>query len=70
MKARVTFSLDEGTLSYLTQRAQAETGGNVSALLERVVRAAAVAESAKQHATWYAGRPEYAESAETERYAA
>lgn len=70
MKSRVTLSLEEGTLKYLSRRAELETGGNVSALLERVVQAAAVAESAKQHAAWYAGQPGYAESAEAERYAA
>lgn len=70
MKSRVTLSLEEGTLSYLSRRAAAETGGNVSALLERVVQAAAVAESAKQHAAWYAAKPGYAEAAEAERYAA
>lgn len=70
MKSRVTLSLEEGTLKYLSRRAEAETGGNVSALLERVVQAAAVAESAKQHAAWYAAQPCYAEAAEAERYAA
>jgi len=70
MKSRVTLSLEESTLNYLSRRAQAETGGNVSALLERVVQAAAVAESAKQHAAWFSSRPGYTEAAEAERYAA
>ena len=70
MKSRVTLSLEESTLNYLSRRAEAETGGNVSALLERVVQAAAVTESAKQHAAWYATRPHYVETAEAERYAA
>lgn len=70
MKSRVTLSLEESTLRYLSRRAETETNGNVSALLERVVHAAAVAESATQHAAWYATRPGYAEAAEAERYAA
>ncbi|WP_120317178.1 hypothetical protein [Catellatospora citrea] len=70
MKSRVTLSLEESTINYLSKRAQVETGGNVSALLERVVHAAAVTESAKQHAAWFAARPDYADAAEAERYAA
>ncbi|MBV1851881.1 hypothetical protein [Catellatospora tritici] len=70
MKSRVTLSLEESTLNYLARRAEAETGGNVSALLERVVQAAAVAESAKLHAAWFTNRPGYADTAEAERYAA
>ncbi len=70
MKARITLSLDETTVAYLTQAAQAATGGNVSAYVDRLARQAALAESVAQHAAWYADNPGYAEDAEAERHAA
>jgi hypothetical protein len=70
MKQRVSLSLDGVTMDYLTRRASVETNGNVSAYIDRVVRAAAVAESVAAHAEWYAARPGYAENAEADRYAA
>lgn len=69
MKQRVTLSLDEATTEYLARRAGTETGGNISALVERIVRANAVAESARQHAAWFAARPSYLDDAEAERHA-
>lgn len=69
MKRRVTLSLDAATADYLSRRAKNETGGNVSALVERIVHANAVAESVRQHAAWFAAHPGYHEAAEAERYA-
>jgi hypothetical protein len=65
----MTLSLDGAVAEYLGERAAAETGGNVSALVERIVRADAVAESARQHAVFFAGRPGYFADAEAERHA-
>jgi hypothetical protein len=70
MKKRVSLSLDGSTAEYLAARAQRETGGNVSALLDRMVRAAQLAEALKAEADWYAANLNYAEAAEAERYAA
>jgi hypothetical protein len=70
VKERVTLSLDQTTAQYLTARAKRETHGNVSALVDRLVRAQALAESVRREAAWYAVRAGYAEDAETERYAA
>lgn len=69
VKQRVTLSLDGATADYLSQRAATETGGNVSALVERIVRANALAESVRQHAEWYAAHQGYANDAEAERHA-
>ena len=69
MKQRVTLSLDDATANYLSRRAKNETGGNVSALVERIVRANALAESVRQHAEWFATHPGYHEATEAERYA-
>jgi hypothetical protein len=69
VKRRMTLSLDDAVAQYLGDRAAAETGGNVSALVERIIRADAVAESARQHAEFFAGHPGYFTDAEAERHA-
>ena len=68
MKERLSLSVDPPTAQYLTSRAGRETKGNVSALVDRLVRAAQLAESVRAEAHWYAERPDYAEAAEAERY--
>jgi hypothetical protein len=70
MKERLSLSVEALTAAYLNQRAARETGGNVSALVDRLVRAQQLAESVRAEARWYAGHPGYAEDAEAERYAA
>jgi hypothetical protein len=69
MKERLSLSVEAPTAAYLTERAKRETGGNVSALVDRLARAAQLAESARAEARWYAEHPGYAENAEAERYA-
>jgi len=66
MKQRVTLSLDPGVADQLVARA----GGNASAYVAKLVMADALVDSVIQHARWYADRPEYAEDAEAQRYAA
>ncbi|HWG98937.1 MAG TPA: hypothetical protein VNV66_06350 [Pilimelia sp.] len=66
----MSLSVEALTAQYLTSRAQRETGGNVSALLDRLVRQVQLAEAAAAEAAWYAAHPGYAEDAEAERYAA
>jgi hypothetical protein len=70
MKERVSLSLDGETAAYLTAAAARETGGNVSALVDRIVLKHALQESLRREARWYAANPGYAEKAETERYEA
>lgn len=70
MKQRVTLSLDEATLAFLSQKAEQNTKGNVSAYVERLAREAALGESVALHAAWYAAHPTAVEDAEAERYAA
>lgn len=70
MKNRLSLSVDETTAEYLTKRAQRETRGNVSALVDRLVRAARLTESVQAEAVWYAAHPGHAEDAEAERTAA
>lgn len=70
MKERLSLSVEAPTAAYLATRAQRETGGNVSALVDRLVRAAQLSESVRAEARWYAEHPEAAEVAEIERYAA
>jgi hypothetical protein len=70
MKKRVTLSLDGDTVEYLTRRAEAETNGNLSVYVDRVVRNAALAESAAAHAAWFSAHPGYLDDAEAERDAA
>lgn len=69
MKERLSLSLEPPTAAYLTQRAARETGGNISALVDRLVRAAQLVESVRAEARWYAEHPGDAEDAEAERYA-
>jgi hypothetical protein len=70
MKERLSLSVDTATARYLDLRAQQETNGNVSALVDRIVRDRQLAEAVKSEAAWYASRPDYAETAEAERHAA
>jgi hypothetical protein len=70
MKERLSLSVDAPTAAYLSARAARETNGNVSALVERLVRAAQLAESVRAEARWYTEHADYAEVAEAERYAA
>jgi hypothetical protein len=70
MKERLSLSVEAPTVAYLTSRAARETGGNVSAMVDKLVRAAVLAESVRAEARWYAEHPEVAEAAEAERYAA
>jgi hypothetical protein len=70
VKERLSLSVEPDTAAYLTGRAAAETKGNVSALVDRLVRQAQLAEAVRTEAAWYAGHPDYAEDAEAERYAA
>jgi hypothetical protein len=70
MKERLSLSVDRTTAAYLSGRARRETGGNVSALVDRIARAAQLAESVRAEAAWYAANPSYAEFAEAERAAA
>lgn len=70
MKERVSLSLDSATTAYLSRVAARQTGGNVSAMVDRIVRAHALRESIDQEVRWYAANPGYAEDAEIERYEA
>jgi hypothetical protein len=70
MKERLSLSVDTATARYLDLRAQQETNGNVSALVDRIVRDRQLAEAVKAEAAWYASHPDYAETAEAERHAA
>jgi hypothetical protein len=70
MKERMTLSLDRVTAKYLATAAKRETSGNVSAMVDKIVRAHALAESVRREAAWYAAHPGYAEDAEAERYEA
>ncbi|HSV65744.1 MAG TPA: hypothetical protein VLJ59_07545 [Mycobacteriales bacterium] len=70
MKQRLSLSVDETTARYLASRARSETNGNVSALVDRIVRAARLAECVRAEAAWYAAHPDYVETAEVERSAA
>lgn len=70
MKERLSLSVDQATATYLSGRAQRETNGNVSALVDRIVRGTQLAESVRAEAAWYAAHPGYAEAAEAERHAA
>ena len=70
MKERVSLSLDGETAAYLAAAAARETGGNVSALVDRIVRKYALQESLRREAKWYAENPTYAEDSEAERYEA
>jgi hypothetical protein len=70
MKERLSLSVEAPTAAYLAARAARETGGNVSALVDRLVRSAQLAESVRAEARWYADHPGYADAAEAERYAA
>lgn len=70
MKERMSLSVEAPTAAYLAQRAARETGGNVSALVDRLARQAQLAEALDAEARWYADNPTAVEDAEAERYAA
>jgi hypothetical protein len=70
MKRRISLSVDDSTARYLTTRATRETNGNVSAMVDRLVTGARLAESVRAEAVWYEAHPGYAEAAEAERHAA
>lgn len=70
MKERLSLSVDTATARYLDLRAQRETNGNVSALVDRIVRDRQLTEAVQAEAAWYASHPGYAETAEAERHAA
>jgi hypothetical protein len=70
MKERLSLSVDAATARYLNRRAQVETNGNVSAMLDRIVRDRQLADAVLAEAAWYAAHPGYAGTAEIERHAA
>lgn len=70
MKERLSLSVDASTARYLDQRAKRETNGNVSALVDRIIRDRQLADAVQAEAAWYAYHPGYAETAEAERRAA
>lgn len=70
MKERLSLSVDAATAEYLTSRARRETLGNVSAMVDRLVRSALIAESVRAEVRWYTEHPGEAEATEAERYAA
>jgi hypothetical protein len=70
MKERLSLSVDTATARYLNLRARHETHGNVSALVDRIIRDRQLADAVQAEAAWYASHPGYAEAAETERGAA
>jgi hypothetical protein len=70
VKERVSLSLDSTTTAYLSAAAAKQTGGNVSAMVDLIVRGYALREAIEQEARWYAANPGFAEAAETERRAA
>jgi hypothetical protein len=70
VKQRLSLSVDTTTARYLDLRAKRETNGNVSALVDRIVRDRQLADAAAAEATWYASHPGYADAAEAERNAA
>lgn len=70
MKERLSLSVDTSTARYLDLRAKRETNGNVSALVDRIIRDRQLADAVQAEAAWYACHPGYAETAEAERRAA
>lgn len=70
VKERLSLSVDHTTAAYLSGRARRETNGNVSALVDHIVRGTQLAESVHAEAAWYAANPAAAEAAEAERHAA
>lgn len=70
MKERLSLSVEQSTARYLGSRAKRETNGNVSAVVDRIVRAAQLAEAVRAEGAWYSAHPGYADAAEAERAAA
>jgi hypothetical protein len=70
MKERLSLSVDTVTARYLNLRAKQETNGNVSALVDRIIRDRQLTDAVHAEAAWYASHPGYAETAEAERNAA
>jgi hypothetical protein len=68
VKQRLSLSVDKTTANYLTARAQGETNGNVSALVDRIVRQSWLAEAVRSEVEWYKAHPGFVEDAERERY--
>jgi len=64
MRERLSLSVEPPTHAYLTERADRETRGNVSALVERLVRRIQMEEAMDGVAAWYSARPWLAEEAE------
>lgn len=56
---RITVSLSDDARAYLANHADTETGGNVSALIERWVRERQVTESVRLHAAHYRNNPTF-----------
>jgi len=69
-RRRVTLTLDPATTAYLDDAAARQTNGNVSALVDRIVQRARLAEAVRAEAAWYAAHPAEAEAAQDERDAA
>jgi hypothetical protein len=57
MKERVSLSLETTTTAYLSAAAARHTGGNVSAVVDLIVRSHALREAIEQEARWYAAQP-------------
>jgi hypothetical protein len=70
VKERMSLSLDGETVAYLSAAAAKLTGGNVSALVDKIVRGYALRESLRSEARWYAANPRAVDDAEAERYEA
>ena len=67
VKERVSLSLETATTAYLLAAAAKHTGGNVSAVVDLIVRSHALREAIEQEAQWYAADPGFVEAAEAER---
>lgn len=68
MKQRLSLSVEPSTAAYLAQCAEAETNGNVSAMVDRIVRQAWLAAAVQSEVEFYKANPTYLEDAERERY--
>lgn len=58
-RKRMTVSLGDDARDYLVKHAKTETGGNVSALIERLVRERQITESVRLHAAHYRQNPNF-----------
>ena len=57
MKERVSLSLETTTTAYLSAAAAKHTGGNVSAIVDLIVRSHALREAIEQEERWSAAHP-------------